>query len=146
MAALPPRSATIPIRANMPYLYGKKYGRPSVDCTTLLYHILVPRYLRCKQQPHRNGPFWSRLNRFSFCIYKLVDQSSIVVLQTSQYIQLLRFCDFNSSPIHRNIRITRVNDLIRVVTLHAAVMASCSLTYLVGCSIAPNDSYQVRYL
>ena len=27
------------------------------------------------------------------------------------------------------------NDLIRVVTLHAAVMASGSLTYLVGCGV-----------
>jgi len=34
----------------------------------------------------------------------------------------------NPSTIHRNIRITRVNDLIRVVTLYAAVMASGSLT------------------
>ena len=38
-----------------------------------------------------------------------------------------------------------MNDLIRVVTLHAAVAASCSLTYLVGCGIASNDSYQVSY-
>ena len=37
--------------------------------------------------------------------------------------------------IHRNIRVTRVNDLIRVVTLHAAVMASGSLTYLMGCGV-----------
>ena len=28
-----------------------------------------------------------------------------------------------------------INDLIRVVTLHAAVMASGSLTYLVGCGV-----------
>jgi hypothetical protein len=39
----------------------------------------------------------------------------------------------NPSPIHRNIRVTRVNDLKRVIPLHAAVMASGSLTYLVGC-------------
>ena len=39
----------------------------------------------------------------------------------------------NPSPIHRYTRVTRVNDLIRVVTLHATVMASGSLTYLVGC-------------
>jgi hypothetical protein len=37
------------------------------------------------------------------------------------------------SPIHRNIRVTRVDDLIRVVTLNAAVMASGSLTYLMSC-------------
>ena len=38
-----------------------------------------------------------------------------------------------SSPIHRYTRVTRVNDLIRVVTLHATVMASGSLPYLMGC-------------
>jgi len=37
-----------------------------------------------------------------------------------------------SSPIHRYTRITRVNDLVRVVTRHATVVASGSLTYLVG--------------
>ena len=36
------------------------------------------------------------------------------------------------SPIYRIIRITRENDLIRVITLNAAVMASGSLTYLMG--------------
>ena len=44
------------------------------------------------------------------------------------------------------IRVTRVNDLIRVVTLHATVMASGSLTYLMGCRIASYDSDQVSYL
>ena len=39
-----------------------------------------------------------------------------------------------------------INDLIRVVTLHAAVMASGFLSYLVGCGIASNDSDQVCYL
>ncbi|MDA9346577.1 hypothetical protein N9R66_01015 [bacterium] len=38
-----------------------------------------------------------------------------------------------------------MNDLIRVVALVPAVMASGSLTYLVGCGIASNDSYQVSY-
>jgi len=52
----------------------------------------------------------------------------------------------NPSPIHRNIRVTRVNDLIRVVTLHATVAASGPLTYLMGCGVASNDSYQVCYL
>ena len=51
-----------------------------------------------------------------------------------------------SCPIHRNIRVTRVNDLIRVITLHTAVMASGSLAYFVGCGVASNDSYQVCYL
>ena len=40
----------------------------------------------------------------------------------------------------------RSNDLVRVVTLHATVMASSSLTYLMGCRIASNDSDQVCYL
>ena len=38
----------------------------------------------------------------------------------------------NLSTIHRNVRVTRVNDLIRVVTLHATVMASGSLPQLAG--------------
>jgi hypothetical protein len=39
-----------------------------------------------------------------------------------------------------------INDLIRVVTFYAKVMASGSLPYLVGCGIASNDSDQVCYL
>jgi hypothetical protein len=39
--------------------------------------------------------------------------------------------------------IARVNDLIRVVTLGAAVMASGFLTYLTGCGIASNDCNEV---
>jgi hypothetical protein len=50
------------------------------------------------------------------------------------------------SPIYRIIKVTRANDLIRVVTLHAAVMASGSLTYLVGCSIASCECNQDCYL
>ena len=34
------------------------------------------------------------------------------------------------SPIYRIISVTRVNDLIRIVTLHATVVTSGSLTYL----------------
>ena len=52
----------------------------------------------------------------------------------------------NPSPIHRNVRVTRVDDLIRVVTYHAAFMASGSLTHLVGCGVASKDSYKVRNL
>ena len=37
-------------------------------------------------------------------------------------------------------------DLIRVVTLNATVMTSCSLTYLMGCSVACYNSNQVSYL
>jgi hypothetical protein len=36
--------------------------------------------------------------------------------------------------------------LIRVVTLHAAVVTSGFLTYLVGCGIASYDSDEVCYL
>ena len=39
-----------------------------------------------------------------------------------------------------------MNDLIRVVTLHATVMASGSLTYLMGCDVTSYDSNQVSYL
>ena len=39
-----------------------------------------------------------------------------------------------------------MNDLIRVVTLHAAVMASGSLTYLMDCGVAAYHCYQVSYL
>jgi hypothetical protein len=52
----------------------------------------------------------------------------------------------NPSPIHRYTRVTRVNDLVRVVTLHATVMASGSLAYLMGCGVASYYSYQVGYL
>ena len=47
----------------------------------------------------------------------------------------------NPSTIHRNVRVTRVNDLISVVTLHATVMASGSLTYLVGCGMKADHSH-----
>ena len=52
----------------------------------------------------------------------------------------------NPSTIHRNVRATRVNDIIRVVTRGTAVMASGFLTHLMGCSIASCDFYQVCYL
>ena len=45
----------------------------------------------------------------------------------------------NPSPIHRNTRVTRVDDLIRVVTLHATVMASGSLSYLTCCGVNQYD-------
>ena len=46
--------------------------------------------------------------------------------------------------IHRNIRVTRVNDLIRVVTLHATVMASGSLTYLMGCGVNGTYCFKIQ--
>ena len=41
---------------------------------------------------------------------------------------------------------TSINYLIRVVTLHAAVVASGSLTYLMGCGVAAYYSNQVCHL
>ena len=55
--------------------------------------------------------------------------------QREKYFVLSWF-HHDPTPIHRNIRITGVNDLIRVVTFHAAVVTSGSLAYLVGCGIA----------
>jgi hypothetical protein len=34
-----------------------------------------------------------------------------------------------------------INDLVRVVTLHATIMASGSLTYLMGCGVASKHKY-----
>jgi len=48
--------------------------------------------------------------------------------------------------IYPTIGMNRISYLIRVVTLHAAVMASGSLTYLMGCGVASCDCYQVCYL
>jgi hypothetical protein len=50
------------------------------------------------------------------------------------------------TPSSATSELPRQYNLIRVVTLHATVMASGSLTYFVGCGIASNDSYQVSYL
>ena len=52
----------------------------------------------------------------------------------------------NFSIIHRQFLCVRSNELIRVVTLNATVMTSCSLTYLMGCSVACYNSNQVSYL
>ena len=50
------------------------------------------------------------------------------------------------SPIYRIIKVTRINDLISVVTLNATVVASSSPAYLVRCGVASYDSYQDCYL
>ena len=57
-----------------------------------------------------------------------------VTSQREKYFVLSWF-HHNLSTIHRNVRVTRVNDLIRVVTLHAAVVASGSLTHLMCCGV-----------
>ena len=44
----------------------------------------------------------------------------------------------NEQAAHRRVQMTDMSDTS--VTLHAAVMASGPLTYLVGCGIASNDS------
>lgn len=49
------------------------------------------------------------------------------------------------SPIYRIISLTRVNDLIRIVTLHAKVVTSGSLTYLKD-SFATHLSLLLRLL
>ena len=49
------------------------------------------------------------------------------------------------SPIYRIISLTRVNDLIRIVTLHATVVTSGSLTYLKD-SFATHLSLLLRLL
>ena len=54
-------------------------------------------------------------------------------------MNLIHIGSLNPSTIHRNIRVTRVDDLIRVVTLHATLLASGSLAYLMGCSVASYD-------
>ena len=69
-----------------------------------------------------------------------------VVFRVSIYGLRLRKGWLSVGPIHRHTRVARVNDLIRVVTLHAAIMASGSLTYLMGRGVASYYSYQVRYL
>ena len=52
----------------------------------------------------------------------------------------------NTTCIHRNARITSVNDLIHIVTLDATIMASGSLTFLVGCGKPSYDCNEVCYL
>ena len=49
----------------------------------------------------------------------------------------------NTTFIHRDIRVTRVNDLISIVTLHAADMASGSLSYLVGCGVSRTFCFKI---
>ena len=51
----------------------------------------------------------------------------------------------NTTSIHLNISVTRLNDLMSVVILHATVVASGSLTYLMGCSVASNNCNEVLY-
>ena len=82
----------------MHYLYGEIHGGPLMNCTTFLYYVLVPCYSLWKQQIELDDPFWSRLNMFYFCISKFTDQSKISVLQTSEFIQLPRFCDLTPAP------------------------------------------------
>jgi hypothetical protein len=64
---------------------------------------------------------------------------------TRKWFYICPFIFVLAAPSSATPELPRINDLIRVVTLHAAVMASGSLTYLVGCGIASNDSYQVSY-
>ena len=47
----------------------------------------------------------------------------------------------NPSTIHRNVRVTPPHNLIRVIALRTAVMASSPLAYLMGCIIGASDRY-----
>ena len=47
------------------------------------------------------------------------------------------------APSSATPELPRINDLIRVIALHATVNASGSLTYLMSLSIASNDSYRL---
>jgi hypothetical protein len=78
--------------------------------------------------------------------YRRYPYSDFFVTSQREKYFVLSWFHHNPSPIHRNVRVTRVNDLVSVVTLHATVMASGSLTYLVSCSFASHDCNQVRYL
>ena len=46
------------------------------------------------------------------------------------------------SPIHRNIRVTRVNDLIRVVALYAKLLSGMRLSNIVGLRVCINIKYK----
>jgi len=78
--------------------------------------------------------------------YRKYPHSDFFVTSQREKYFVLSWFHHNLSTIHRNVRVTRVNDLIRVVTLHTTVMTSGSLTHLVGCGVASRDSYQVCYL
>ena len=66
--------------------------------------------------------------------YRKYPYSDFFVTSQREKYFVLSWFHHNPSTIHRNIRITRVNDLIRVITLlQATVMASGSLAYLMGC-------------
>ena len=78
--------------------------------------------------------------------YRKYPHSDFFVTSQREKYFVLSWFHHNLSIIHRNVRITRVNDLERVITLHATVMASCSLMYLMGCGIASYDCNEVSYL
>jgi hypothetical protein len=46
------------------------------------------------------------------------------------------------SPVHRNVRITRVNDLIRVVALYTKLLSGMRLSNIVGLRVCINLKYK----
>ena len=66
---------------------------------------------------------------------RLIEPNTTLIFNVHLYI---------SSPNERIIRATTINDLIRVVTLHATAMASGSPTYLMGCGVKRNDHFQIK--
>lgn len=46
-----------PLPHQISAVYGEIHGCPLMSCTTFLYHVLVPWYLRCKQQIQLDHPF-----------------------------------------------------------------------------------------
>ena len=68
-------------------------------------------------------------------------QRSIVFL-VSIYGLRLRKGWLSAGPIDRHTRVTRVNDLIRVVTLHAKLLSGMRLSNIVGLRVCINIKYK----
>ena len=48
----------------------------------------------------------------------------------------------NPTPIHRNVKVARVNDLIRVVALYAKLLSGMRLSNIVGLRVCINIKYK----
>ena len=48
----------------------------------------------------------------------------------------------NPTPIHRNVKVARVNDLIRVVALYAKLLSGMRLSNIVGLRVCINLKYK----
>ena len=87
------------------------------------------------------GPI-SGLHRGSHSVFNV----SIIVRRTKGYHACMKLIWALRGLSLKSQDDLTMNDLIRVVTYHAAFMASGSLTHLVGCGVASKDSYKVRNL